>query len=138
MGQRDYLSYRQLFEAIAPYVTKPDLLIYMKASVDTLVERFACAAATGETGIALDYLAHLNDRYADWMDHFDLCPVLILDADRLDFVQRDRDLRFVYDQVSGFGWRTDSQDLPARAHLMPVSRLRVHPPTSANGALFVP
>jgi deoxyadenosine/deoxycytidine kinase len=102
MGQRDYLSYRQLFEAITPYVTSPDLLIYLKASVSTLVERIRLRSRDCETGISPDYLAHLNERYADWMDHFDLCPMLILDGDRLDFVQRDGDLRFVYEQVSGF------------------------------------
>lgn len=102
MSQRDYGSYRQLFEAIAPYVTRPDLLIYLQASVSTLVERIRLRSRDCESGIEPDYLSHLNDRYIEWMEHFDLCPVLTLDADRLDFVKRDGDLLFIYDQVRRF------------------------------------
>jgi hypothetical protein len=102
MSQRDYLSYRLLFEAIAPYVTKPDLLIYLQASVPTLAERIRLRSRECETGISDDYLAHLNERYAEWMDHFDLCPVLTLDADRLDFIKRDGDLRCIHNEVRRF------------------------------------
>jgi hypothetical protein len=99
MSQRDYLSYRQLFEAIAPYITRPDLLIYLSASVPTLAARIALRSRGCESGISPNYLEHLNERYADWMGHFDLCPILTLDADRLDFVQRNGDLRFIFDEV---------------------------------------
>lgn len=102
MSQRDYLSYRLLFEAITPYITKPDLLIYLQASVPTLVERIRLRSRDCETGISGDYLAHLNERYAEWMEHFDLCPVLTLDANRLDFVKRDGDLMFIYNEVRRF------------------------------------
>lgn len=102
MSQRDYLSYRQLFEAITPYITKPDLMIYLQASVPTLVERIQQRSRDCESGIAPDYLAHLNERYTEWMDHFDLCPILTLDADTLDFVKRNGDLVFIFDQVRRF------------------------------------
>lgn len=102
LSQRDYLSYRQLFEAITPYITKPDLLIYLKASVPTLLERIRLRSRGCESGITADYLEHLNQRYAEWMEHFDLCPVLTLDADRLDFVQRDGDLVFIFNEVRRF------------------------------------
>lgn len=102
MSQRDYFSYRQLFEAIAPYVTKPDLLIYLRASVPTLMDRIRQRSRDCETTIQADYLAHLNERYAEWMGHFDICPMLTLDADRLDFVKHNSDLLYIYDQVREF------------------------------------
>jgi deoxyadenosine/deoxycytidine kinase len=99
MSERDYGTYRQLFDAISPYITKPNLLIYLKASVPTLMERITMRSRDCESGIAADYLEHLNERYREWMEHFTLCPVLTLEADKLDFVQRDGDLLFVFDEV---------------------------------------
>ena len=99
MSERDYGTYRQLFDAISPYITKPNLLIYLKASVPTLMGRIALRSRDCESGIAADYLEHLNERYREWMEHFTLCPVLTLEADKLDFVQRDGDLLFVFDEV---------------------------------------
>lgn len=99
MSQRDYGAYRLLFDTISPYITRPDLLIYLRCSVPTLQERIARRSRECESTITDDYLAHLNERYEEWMQHFDLCPVLMVDGDRLDFVQRDGDLQFIFEQV---------------------------------------
>ena len=99
MSQRDYQSYRLLFESITPYISRPDLMIYLRASVPTLTERINKRSRDCESTITDDYLEHLNKHYEDWMSRFDVCPILTLDGDHLDFVNRSSDLRQVYDSV---------------------------------------
>jgi deoxyadenosine/deoxycytidine kinase len=99
LSERDYATYRELFDAITPYITKPDLLIYLKASVPTLMERISGRSRGFEAGITAEYLTHLNEHYQTWMDNFTLCPVLTVDADRLDFVKREQDRREVITMV---------------------------------------
>ncbi len=116
MSQRDYQCYRLLFDTISPYITRPDLMIYLRASVPTLMRRIMSRSRTCETTITPDYLDHLNAHYEDWMSRFDLCPVLILDGDNLDFVNRPADLYAVFDSVR--------RALPA-AELVPVQEPRL-------------
>lgn len=99
MTARDYDSYRLLFAAIMPYITQPDLMIYLRASVPTLVSRIAARSRSYEAEIDKGYLEHLNGHYDDWMARFKVCPVLLLDGDRLDFVNRPSDLSEVYENV---------------------------------------
>jgi hypothetical protein len=99
MSPRDYQSYRMLFESITPYISRPDLMIYLRASVPTLVERICLRSRTYESTITEDYLLHLNQHYEDWMGRFDACPKLVLDGDRLDFVNRAADMAYVFDNV---------------------------------------
>jgi deoxyadenosine/deoxycytidine kinase len=99
MSQRDYQSYRLLFESITPYISRPDLMIYLRASVPTLTERIYKRSRDCESTITRDYLEHLNKHYDDWMSRFDVCPILTLDGDHLDFVNRPADLRQVYEDV---------------------------------------
>ncbi len=99
MSQRDYQSYQLLFESITPYISRPDLMIYLRASVPTLVERISRRSRDCESAITSDYLEHLNKHYEDWMSRFDVCPVLVLDGDHLDFVDRPSDLAEVYESV---------------------------------------
>jgi deoxyadenosine/deoxycytidine kinase len=119
MSQRDYQSYRLLFESITPYISRPNLMIYLRASVPTLVERIYKRSRDCESTITPDYLAHLNQHYEDWMTRFDTCPVLALDGDKLDFVNRPGDLAQVFDnvhqelgfRVAGLGLRVPGPDL---------------------------
>jgi len=116
MSQRDYQTYRLLFEAITPYISRPNLLIYLRASLPTLMERIRMRSRTYETTITADYLEHLNQHYEDWMGRFDICPLLVLDADRLDFVNRHRDLMHIFEQVHKMlGFRAQSLGLAASA-----------------------
>ena len=87
MSQRDYITYRDLYESMALFLPPPDLVVYLQASVDTLVRRIAKRGREYERSISADYLAELNDLYEDWISNFDLCPVLTIPADKLDFVE---------------------------------------------------
>lgn len=101
LARRDLETYTLLYEAIIDAVPRPDLLIYLRASVPTLAERIVARGRASEKGISLAYLERLNVRYEEWMAAFDRCPVLVLPADRLDFVHNAADMVYVFEQVVG-------------------------------------
>jgi deoxyadenosine/deoxycytidine kinase len=99
MSERDYLAYRRLFQMVVDQLPAPDLLLYLNASVDTLLARIRGRSRQIESGITAEYLDLLNGFYADWMRDFDLCPVLTIPADRLDFVKQPRHLDIIVDRI---------------------------------------
>jgi deoxyadenosine/deoxycytidine kinase len=84
--ERDYETYRDLYETAVQLLPPPDLMIYLRASVPTLQSRIARRGRDYEKSIAPDYLEGLNELYEDWIGNFVLCPVLTVPADDLDFV----------------------------------------------------
>ena len=99
MSERDYVSYKRVFNLIAGGLPDPDLLIYLIAPPDVLLERISERGRDIESGITLDYLSLLDSFYDDWMKTFDLCPVLKIRSDDLDFVHRKGHLDIVADLV---------------------------------------
>lgn len=99
MSERDYATYRDLYDVLKLFLPPPDLVVYLQASVPTLLERIALRGREYEKGIAPEYLAQLNELYAGWIENFKLSPVLTVPADRLDFVQHDRHLQLIMDKV---------------------------------------
>ncbi len=85
-SERDYLTYRSLYQTLCEFLPPPDLLLYLRASVHTLSARITLRGRTYERTIAPEYLAHLNQLYENWITGFTLCPVLAVPADNLDFV----------------------------------------------------
>ena len=77
----------------------PDLLLYLDASVETLLARIRGRDRAIETGIGADYLGLLNGFYAEWLTDFDLCPVLTIPADRLDFVRYPHHLDVIVERI---------------------------------------
>lgn len=92
MSERDFDNYQRLFSIMTSYLEAPDLLIYLRASVPTLVRQIQSRGRPFETGIRIDYLKQLNERYEDWIERYDLGAKLIIDTDELDFVN-DEDHR---------------------------------------------
>ena len=86
MSERDYATYTDLYRAVTAILPPPNLVIYLRASVPTLVARIQQRGRTFEQQIAEEYLTRLNELYESWYEHFSLCPVLAVPADRLDFV----------------------------------------------------
>ena len=99
MTERDYLAYRRLFQIVVDRLPVPDLLLFLDASVETLLGRIRGRDRSIESGITADYLSLLNGFYADWMADFDLCPVLTIPADRLDFVKHPEHLDVIVDRI---------------------------------------
>lgn len=107
LNERDYLSYRRLFDLTVDSLPRPNLLIYLKAPVNVLVDRIRRRARNMETGISAEYLSLLDTFYDDWLGAFDMCPVLTIRSDDLDYVHQPRHLdtvvQRIQDQLAGRG-----------------------------------
>jgi deoxyadenosine/deoxycytidine kinase len=99
MNARDYATYYQLYQALTQFLPPPDLIVYLRASVETLTQRIARRARDYERQIAPDYLAQLNRLYENWIAAFADCPVLTVPADDLDFVAHQAHLDLVAEKV---------------------------------------
>ena len=84
-SHRDFRTYRRLFSSLTQSITPPTLLVYLNASVPTLLERINGRSRPYERAIPAEYLAQLNRRYEEWLRRFELCPVLTIETDQLDF-----------------------------------------------------
>jgi deoxyadenosine/deoxycytidine kinase len=100
MNRRDYDNYEALFELMSSLVSAPDLLIYLKASVPTLVRQIQLRGREYENNIRLDYLKHLNDRYEDWIRQYNKGKLLIINVDEIDFIKNKHDLSIIIDKVN--------------------------------------
>jgi deoxyadenosine/deoxycytidine kinase len=99
MDERDYRSYRELYEVLTKFLPPPDLVVYLRASVPTLLGRIAMRGRDYEKGISPGYLERLNRLYDSWIDGFALCPVLTIPADELDFVANDDHLSLITERI---------------------------------------
>jgi deoxyadenosine/deoxycytidine kinase len=99
MAERDFLSYQRLFDLVVASLPRPDLLIYLKAPVQVLLKRINRRARNMETGITAEYLALLDSYYDEWLDGFDMCPVLTIRSDDLDYVHQPRHLETVMQRI---------------------------------------
>jgi len=100
MHTRDYRSYRELYEVMVELLPPPSLMVYLKASVPTLLRRIAKRGREFEQDIDPQYLERLNGLYNGWIDDFTLCPVLTINADQLNFVQSADDFADIAAQIS--------------------------------------
>lgn len=99
LNERDYFSYRRIFDQVVSGLPAPDLLIYLKAPVSVLMDRIHRRGREIETGITDDYMLLLESFYDDWMDTFDICSVLTIRTDDLDFVNKSRHLDIVVKRI---------------------------------------
>ncbi len=100
LSERDYTTYRSLYRTLAEYLPPPDLMIYLRASVPTLIKRIALRDRDYERSISAEYLERLNHLYEDWIQHFTLCPVLTVPADDLDYVAHPSHLELIVTKVT--------------------------------------
>jgi deoxyadenosine/deoxycytidine kinase len=100
MTSRDFENYANLFELMASFVKPPDLLIYLRASVPTLVKQIQARGRAYESSIRIDYLTRLNERYEAWISEYTQGKLLIIDTDDLDFTENQEDLGFIVDKVN--------------------------------------
>ncbi|MFN2135455.1 MAG: deoxynucleoside kinase [Candidatus Promineifilaceae bacterium] len=99
INERDYQSYRTLFELVVGNLPRPDLLVYLKAPVPVLMERIQQRGRSMETGITSDYLSLLELFYDEWLETFDLCPVLTIQSADLNFVRNPHHLDIVVQRI---------------------------------------
>ncbi len=99
MTTRDYENYTSIFDNITAYIKPPDLLVYLKASVPTLVNNIQRRGREYESGIRLDYLSKLNEKYDKWIKNYKLGKLLILDKDALDFANNVDDMATIVQKI---------------------------------------
>lgn len=99
MDDRDYHSYRELYEVLTLFLPPPDLVVYLQASVDTLLCRIKRRGREYERDIAPAYLEQLNVLYESWIERFDMCPVLTIPADHLNFVDDPQHLDLIIEKI---------------------------------------
>jgi deoxyadenosine/deoxycytidine kinase len=99
MSSRDFENYRSLFELMISLVNPPDLLIYLKSSIPNLVSQIHKRGREFESGIRIDYLSGLNDRYEKWISSYKESKLLIVDVDENKFEDKSEDLSLVIDKI---------------------------------------
>jgi len=99
LNERDYRSYRAVFDLVVGGLPRPDLLLYLRAPVPVLMQRIHRRGRNIESGITSEYLALLDSFYEEWMHTFDLCPVLTIQTDDLDFVHKAKHLDIVVQRI---------------------------------------
>ena len=100
MPARDFQNYFDLFELMSSQVNPPDLLIYLKASVPTLVNHIQTRGREYESTMSLHYLQSLNDKYDEWIESYTIGKLLVLDVNELDYKNNTDHRQFVIDEVS--------------------------------------
>ncbi len=99
LSERDYQNYSSLFELMKGFVSAPDLLIYLKADISTLTKQIAKRGREYESGISIDYLMRLNNKYEAWINSYKEGKLLIIDVNDLDFVEREEDFGYILDRI---------------------------------------
>ncbi len=95
MSERDYRTYRGLYEAMGLFLPPPNLIVYLRASVPTLQKRIRMRGRDFEQEVPADYLEQLNRLYEEWIEGFSLCPVLTVPSDNLDFVKYNSHMELI-------------------------------------------
>jgi deoxyadenosine/deoxycytidine kinase len=100
MSTRDFENYFTLFNLISSLIEPPDLVIYLRASVPTLVRQIEKRGRKYEDNIRLDYLRRLNERYELWVETYTLGKLMIIDVDHTNFIDKPEDLSHVIDKIN--------------------------------------
>lgn len=100
MSTRDFENYFTLFNMLSSLIQPPDLVVYLRATVPTLVRQIQKRGRKYEDNIRLDYLKRLNERYEAWIESYKLGKMLIVDVDSYNFIDKPEDLSVVIDKVN--------------------------------------
>ncbi len=100
MSTRDFENYYTLFNLMVSLIQPPDLTIYLRASVPTLVNQIQKRGRKYENSIRLDYLKRLNERYESWIETYKDGKLLIIDADSMDFLGNPEDVSLIIDKIN--------------------------------------
>ena len=119
---RDYNSYRELYQVLTVFLPPPDLVVYLRASVPTFIERIKSRGRDYERQIEPEYLWQLNELYEEWTARFQLCPVLMVPADDLDYVSNPGHLDLIVRKVQEK--RYDVRERFMKGQYIYVGRLR--------------
>jgi deoxyguanosine kinase len=100
LSDDEFALYEKIYAYLKPQTPTPDLVIYLQAKTETLVERVARRGAAMEQGISETYLARLADAYSRYFYQYDAAPLLVVNSDQLDFVDNADHLNLLLQQIS--------------------------------------
>jgi deoxyadenosine/deoxycytidine kinase len=100
MTLRDFENYFSLFRNMSAQISPPDLLIYIQASIPTLVRHIHNRGRSYEGSMSLDYLKRLNQKYEDWIGQYKEGPLLVINADDMDFERNAEDMGQIIELVT--------------------------------------
>jgi deoxyadenosine/deoxycytidine kinase len=100
MTTRDFENYSQIFNTLDSLITPPDLVIYLKGGIPTLVNQIQKRGREYEENLRLEYLRRLNEYYDNWIKTYDAGKLLIIDIDNCNFVENQEDLAMVVERVN--------------------------------------
>ena len=107
LSSDEFALYQRIYDALRPHAPAPDLVVYLQAQPAILVERVKRRAALFERGISDDYLALLAESYARFFYHYDASPLLIVNSENLNFVERDADFELLVEKIRGMKSRRE-------------------------------
>lgn len=99
IASRDFGAYWELYQVLSEFLPPPDLVVYLRASIPTLVNRIQRRGREYERQIGAQYLGQLNQLYDDWISRFNLCPILTVPTDDLDYVAHNSHLDLVVRKI---------------------------------------
>ncbi|WP_163710115.1 deoxynucleoside kinase [Mangrovibacterium lignilyticum] len=99
MSTRDFHNYTSLFQLMSKLVKAPDIMIYLRASVPTLVNQIQLRGREYENSIRIDYLKQLNERYEAWINRYKDGKLLIINVDKIDITHNPEDLSSIIDKI---------------------------------------
>ncbi|SEG57212.1 Deoxyadenosine/deoxycytidine kinase [Halpernia humi] len=99
LSERDFNNYNAVFNLMKGFTTAPDLLIYLKAEIPTLVKQIAKRGRDYEAEMSIDYLQKLNKKYDKWIDGYSEGKLLVIDVNNLDFVANAEDFGLILERI---------------------------------------
>ncbi|MCC5939579.1 MAG: deoxynucleoside kinase [Lunatimonas sp.] len=99
LSPRDYENYRGLYDSMIKFISPPDLLIYLRSDIGTLVAQIEKRGRDFEKSIRIDYLKSLNQQYERWISSYQYSKLLIVDVSKLDFVGRQEDFAGIVENI---------------------------------------
>jgi len=99
MEEREYKLYQMLYKTLVSILPPPDLILYLQASLETLIRQIKSRGREYEKRISREYLEQLNHRYDEWACTFSQCPILTIQRDELDFINNPAHLEFIIAKI---------------------------------------
>ncbi len=105
LSESEYKIYKKIYEQYLTVITPPNLIIYLKTSVDTLMERIKVRGRTYEKTIKKSYMKKLNERYFEWINMFNAAPVVTFDTDKYEIYSLFGDIEVLKKEIEDYFWR---------------------------------
>jgi len=101
LSEDEFKLYQNIYQSLAPQAPTPDLVIYLQASTDTLIERVRRRGRNYERSVTDDYLARLGNSYGEFFHHYDDAPLMMVNSENLNFVDNDTDFQLLMERIEG-------------------------------------